>query len=234
MHPLDNPTWTALTTLQAKLAVSSGDAKRFPPEVTVLGALREFSAEAFASLATLATEHPVTIYSATESPLPPGWTIVRHVELAQMVHEGELPPDGQAKSTGADLIELTEADVPEMSVVYTATRPGRTLCPLIQRLGGFLGIRKDGALVAIGGVRLHLNGYREITTVGTLPGHTGRGYATALVSALVQRIRNDGERPFLTVGIANIRAREIYRRLGFRERTQIHSRTIRYAQQKTG
>jgi predicted GNAT family acetyltransferase len=132
------------------------------------------------------------------------------------------------------VIELTEADVPEMSVVYAATRPGRTLCPLIRRLGGFLGIRNNGALVAIGGVRLHLNGYREITTVGTLPGHTGRGYATTLVSALVQRIRNDGERPFLTVGIANTRAREIYRRLGFLERTQLHSRTIRFAQQKTG
>jgi ribosomal protein S18 acetylase RimI-like enzyme len=230
MHPLDNPTWTALTTLQAKFAVSSETAKRFPPEMTVLGALHEFSGKAFASLATLATEHPVTLYSATESPLPPGWTIVRHIQLAQMVHEGELPAPARMEDTDAGVVELTEADVPEMSVVYRATRPGRSLCPLIQRLGGFLGIRNNDALVAMAGLRLHLDGYREITTVGTLPGHTGRGYATALVSALVRRIRSYGERPFLTVGIANIRAREIYRRLGFRERTQFHSRTIRYAQ----
>ena len=201
--------------------------------MTVLGAVREFSGEAFASLVTLATEHPVTIYSATESPLPSGWTIVRQIELAQMVHEGDLPAEIRTADTAAELIELTEADVPEMSVVYAATRPGRTLCPLIQRLGGFLGIRNNGTLVAIGGVRLHLNEYHEITTVGTLPEHTGRGYATALVAALVRRIRNEGERPFLTVGIANTRAREIYRRLGFRERTQIHSRTIRFAQKKT-
>jgi ribosomal protein S18 acetylase RimI-like enzyme len=228
MHPLDNATWTALTTLQAKFAASSGAAKRFPPEMTVLGALREFSAEAFSSLATLAADHAVTIYSATDSPLPPGWTIIRHIELAQMVHEGELPAEARMEDICAGVTELAEADVPEMSVVYAATRPGRTLCPLIQRLGGFLGIRNNGALAAIGGVRLHLNGYREITTVGTLPEYTGRGYATALVSALVRRIRDAGERPFLTVGVANARASEIYRRLGFRERAQFHSRTIRY------
>jgi predicted GNAT family acetyltransferase len=176
----------------------------------------------------------VTIYSATDSPLPPGWTIVRQIELAQMVHEGELPLETRTTDIADVVIELTEADVPEMSVVYAATRPGRTLCPLIQRLGRFLGIRNNGILVAMGGVRLHLNGYREITTVGTLPEHTGHGYATVLVAALVRRIRNEGERPFLTVGIANTRAREIYRRLGFRERTHIHSRTIRFTQKKTG
>ncbi len=45
-----------------------------------------------------------------------------------------------------------------MSVVYTATRPGRTLCPRIQKLGQFLGIREEGKLVAMGGLRLHLAG----------------------------------------------------------------------------
>lgn len=132
------------------------------------------------------------------------------------------------KDTAGEVIALTEADVPEMSLVYASTRPGRTLCPRIQRLGGFVAIRNNGAIVAMGGLRLHLAGYREITTVGTLPEHTGRGYATVLVSALVQRIRDDGEQPFLTVGKNNTRAREIYRRLGFKERTRFHSRTIRY------
>ena len=68
-----------------------------------------------------------------------------------------------------EVIELTPADVPEMSVVYAATRPGRTLCQRIQKLGMFLGIREGGKLVAMGGLRLHLAGYREITTVATLP-----------------------------------------------------------------
>jgi ribosomal protein S18 acetylase RimI-like enzyme len=227
MHPLDNPVWTALSTLQAEFALSSGGAKRFPPEMTVLGGLQEPSDEAYAQLAALAAEHPVTIYSVTASPLPSGWKISRHVELVQMVHERELPAETQTETTAEEVIALTEADVPEMSVLYAATRPGRTLCPLIQRLGGFLGMRKNGMLVAMGGLRLHLAGYREITTVGTLPGHTGRGCATAVVSALVRRIRDAGDQAFLTVGKDNTRAREIYWRLGFRERAQFHSRTIR-------
>jgi predicted GNAT family acetyltransferase len=81
----------------------------------------------------------------------------------------------------------------------------------------------------MGGLRLHLPGYREITTVATLPDHEGHGYATAIVRGLIDRIRSRGERPFLTVRNDNTRAIEIYRRLGFKERTLLYSRTIRRA-----
>ena len=117
-----------------------------------------------------------------------------------------------------------------MSVLYIATRPERTLCPRIQKLGQFLGVREDGKLIAMGGLRLHLPGYREITTVATMPGHEGRGYATAIVRSLIERIRSRGDRPFLTVRTDNTRAVEIYRRLGFKERTLLYSRTIRRTQ----
>jgi predicted GNAT family acetyltransferase len=145
-----------------------------------------------------------------------------------MVQETNAAPASEAKAT-PEVIELTPADIPEMSIVYTATRPGRTLCPKIQKLGQFLGIREDGKLVAMGGLRLHLAGYREITTVATLPGHEGRGHATAIVRGLIDRIRSRGEQPFLTVRTDNTRAVEIYRRLGFKERTLLYSHTIRRA-----
>ena len=132
--------------------------------------------------------------------------------------------------TAPAVVELTQADVPEMSVVYAATRPGRTLCPRIQKLGTFLGIREGEKLVAMAGLRLHIAGYREITTVATLPGHEGRGYATALMRVLVESIRARGDRPFLTVRSDNDRAAGIYRRLGFTERTRFYSQTIRRVQ----
>jgi predicted GNAT family acetyltransferase len=75
---------------------------------------------------------------------------------------------------------------------------------------------------------MHLPGYREISTVGTLPGHTGHGYATALVGELARRIRAGGEVPFLTVRVDNTRAIAIYRRVGFRERIRMHSTTVQY------
>jgi ribosomal protein S18 acetylase RimI-like enzyme len=233
MLPLDTPIWTALTTKQAQHAHSSSLARRFPPEMTLLGALAANTAMAFDSLAQLIQRDAVTLYFTSPPQIPSGWEIVRAVELQQMVQETEASPSASNDAAPA-LIELTPADVPEMSVVYTATRPGRTLCSKIQKLGQFLGIREpgkeDGKLVAMGGLRLHLPGYREITTVATLPAHEGRGYATAIVRGLIERIRSRCERPFLTVRSDNMRAIEIYHRLGFKERTLLYSRTIRRAQ----
>src|SRR5579864_8025811 len=239
MLPLDNAVWTALTTKQAQHAQSSALARRFPPEMTLLGALAANTAIAFDSLAQLIQRDPVTLYFTSSPQIPTGWEILRAVELHQMVQETDAPaalsPDETTANAGGgdksapEVIELTPADVPEMSVLYTATRPGRTLCPRIQKLGPFLGVREEGKLVAMGGLRLHLPGYREITTVATLPDHEGQGYATALERALIERIRSRGDRPFLTVRTDNKRALEIYRRLGFKERTQLYSQTIRRA-----
>jgi predicted GNAT family acetyltransferase len=221
------------------VALSSALARRFPPEMTLLGALAANTAMAFDSLAQLIQRDPVTLYFTSAPQIPAGWEILRAVELHQMVQETDTPaalaphetaPNEAVADTAApQVIELTPADVPEMSVVYTATRTGRTLCPRIQKLGQFLGVREEGKLVAMGGLRLHLPGYREITTVATLPDREGRGYATAIVRSLIERIRSRGDRPFLTVRTDNTRAIEIYRRLGFRERTLLYSRTIRRA-----
>ncbi|MGZ4873845.1 MAG: GNAT family N-acetyltransferase [Candidatus Angelobacter sp.] len=231
MLPLDNPIWTALTTKQAQHAHSSALARRFPPEMTLLGALAANTAMAFDSLAQLIQRDAVTLYFTSPPQIPTGWDVVRAVELHQMVQETEAPPPSAESQAAPEVIELTPADIPEMSVVYAATRPGRALCPRIQKLGQFLGIREqgkeDGKLVAMGGLRLHLAGYREITTVAALPGHEGHGYATAIMRALIERIHARGERPFLTVRTDNTRAVEIYRRLGFKERTLLYSQTIR-------
>jgi predicted GNAT family acetyltransferase len=229
MLPLDRPIWTALTTKQSQIAHSNELARRFPPEMTLLGALAAHTTMAFDSLAQLIQRDAVTLYFTSPPQIPAGWEIVRAVELHQMVQETEAPPTSE-RDAAPDVIELTPADVPEMSVLYTATRPGRTLSPKIQKLGQFLGIRENSKLVAMGGLRLHLPGYREITTVATMPNHEGRGYATAIVMALMARIHAAGNKPFLTVRSDNTRAIGIYHRLGFKERTLLYSRTIRRAQ----
>lgn len=156
-----------------------------------------------------------------------------------------VPPAASSKALSTDsggfVIEtLTPADLPAMSALYEATRPERKLSPGLHKLGGFVGIRDTsssgggsaataenaGQLVAMACLRLHMPGYREISTVGTLPGFEGRGYATALVAELARRIRARNEQPFLTVRTDNKRAIGIYQRLGFRERVRMHSTTI--------
>src|SRR5262249_24695719 len=230
MHALDNAVWTALTTHQAGVALVDGMARRFPPEMAVFGALALPLPPAWESLARLA-KAPVGLYSAAPLVLPSGWTVTRHVELLQMVLNDDdanahvKPPEPAAP----EIAELKEADLPEMAVLYAPTRPGRTICPGIEKLGTFLGIRSEGRLVAMGGLRLHVPGYREITTVATLPGHEGRGHATALVIALVRAIRERKEQPFLTVRTDNARAIAIYQRLQFRERSRLHSTTLAWS-----
>jgi len=228
MHPLDNPVWSALTTHQAGLALVDGMARRFPPEMTVFGALALSLPPAWQALSRLA-KAPVGLYSTAPLQPPPGWRVTRHIELLQMIAEdGPVGPVIPRPAATPQVVELGPADMNEMSTLYAATRPGREICPRILKLGTFLGLRCDGRLAAMAGLRMHLPGYREITTVATLPGHQGRGYATALVLALAERIRARKERPYLTVGIGNARAIAVYQRLGFRERTRLHSTTLAF------
>src|SRR6478735_8937682 len=145
MNALDNPVWTALTTKQAQHAHSSSLARRFPPEMTLLGALAANTAMAFDSLAQLIQRDAVNLYFTSPPQIPAGWDVVRAVELHQMVQETEAPRSSAQASVTPEVIELTPADVPEMSFVYAATRPNRTLCPRIQKLGQFLGIREPGS-----------------------------------------------------------------------------------------
>lgn len=228
-HPLDNPTWTALTTVQEQFAMVEGAARRFPPDVAPQGAFAEPTREAWDALSRIARK-PVTLFSQEPLRVPPGWTVTRSVELYEMLQEdGDwLRESGRNQLSGDRIDDLTPADLPEMSTLYEATRPGRTLTPQLYKLGGFIGIKHGSQLVAMACLRLHCPGYREISTVATRPGQTGRGYGTALVAALAQRILDHGETPFLTVRTDNTRAIEIYRRLGFRERTQLFSTTVRF------
>jgi ribosomal protein S18 acetylase RimI-like enzyme len=228
-HPLDNPTWTALTTLQAELALVEGSARRFPPDVCLHGAFAEPTQDAWNGLSRLA-QQPVTLFSMLPLRIPEGWSIIRSVELYEMLQDdGDWLREGGRNNLGGSQIEdLTPADLPQMMTLYEATRPGRTLSPRLYELGGFVGIKREDQLVAMACLRLHCPGYREISTVTTRPGQTGRGYGTALVAELAQRILDHGEIPFLTVRTDNTRAIEIYRRLGFRERTQLYSTTLRF------
>lgn len=236
VHPLDNPTWAALTSYQEQHALVAAKARRFRPELTVHGALAEQTSEAWRDLQQLACDAPVSLFSPQPLELPPGWTVTRSVELYTMVKEEDGARPGAESQIGkgsrgndaAQIVQLSADDLPQMSELYEATRPGRKLYQRMMELGGFLGIKNAGLVVAMACLRLHFPGYREISTVGTLPGHEGRGHATALVGELVRRIRAAGETPFLTVRTDNARAIGIYRRLGFRERGKVRSTTVRF------
>jgi predicted GNAT family acetyltransferase len=89
-------------------------------------------------------------------------------------------------------------------------------------LGSYLGIHEAGQLVAMAGEGLRLPGYVEISAVCTHPEHRGRGYARSLVSALIQKIMERDETPFLHLGTENVDAIRLYEKLGFKTRRIIN------------
>jgi predicted GNAT family acetyltransferase len=89
-------------------------------------------------------------------------------------------------------------------------------------LGAYLGIHESGQLVAMAGEGFRFPGYTEISAVCTDPHHRGRGYASSLVSALIQKITGRDEIPSLHVGKENAEAIRLYEKLGFKTRRMIN------------
>jgi predicted GNAT family acetyltransferase len=124
------------------------------------------------------------------------------------------------------IVDLGAADVPEMLELTALTKPG----PFNRRtheLGTYLGIRRDGKLVAMAGERLKVRGYTEVSAVCTHPEHTGHDYARILMTEVMRRICDRGETPFLHVREDNVRAIELYKRLGFKQRVLSHLAVLR-------
>src|SRR5271163_1542666 len=100
MHPLDNIIWTALTTRQAGLAESFGQARRFIPEVSPLGALREPTPEGYESLGGLVGPRG-TIGLFLDEPYQqhPGGDLIAGAPMPEMVYEGAglRPADGRGR-----------------------------------------------------------------------------------------------------------------------------------------
>jgi ribosomal protein S18 acetylase RimI-like enzyme len=240
MHPLDNVIWKALTTRQAEFAESSHGARRFVPEVSPLGAFREPTAEGYASLAGLLGSRG-TIGLFLNMPYQPraGWSLVAGAPMPEMVYEGDgaslmhaglRPADSRGRlsphESDPEIVELGAADVPEMMELTALTKPG----PFGKRtheLGTYLGIRRDGKLLAMAGERLKIPGYTEVSAVCTHPEHTGHGYARVLMTEVMRRILSRGETPFLHVREDNVRAIELYQRLGFSQRVLLHFAVLR-------
>jgi predicted GNAT family acetyltransferase len=226
MHPLDNVIWKALTTRQAEFAESFDQARRFIPEVALLAAFLEPTARSYESLAGLiSTRGTLGLFLDMPYQPRPGWNLVAGAPMPEMVYQGASAALSRS-SSHPEIVELGAADVSEMMELTALTKPG----PFNQRtheLGTYLGIRRDGKLVAMAGERLKIPGYTEVSAVCTHPEHAGHGYARILMTEVIERICSRGETPFLHVREDNVRAIELYQRLGFAQRVLLHFAVLR-------
>jgi ribosomal protein S18 acetylase RimI-like enzyme len=226
MHPLDNVIWKALTTRQSNFAESFLDARRFSRDVTSLGAFQEPTDRGYESLAgLLGTGGTVALFLDRPYEPRPGWNLVADAPLLQMICQNGGARVSSERDSAA-IVELTPADSPEMVELAALTKPG----PFAKRtheLGTYLGIRHEGKLVAMSGERLKVPGYTEVSAVCTHPEHTGKGYAGTLMIEVMRRIRERGEVPFLHVRQDNLRAIDLYKRLGIAERAVLYLAVIK-------
>jgi predicted GNAT family acetyltransferase len=121
--------------------------------------------------------------------------------------------------TGESVLDLSAEDVPDMLELVRLTEPGPFL-PRTIEMGHYIGIRKEGRLVAMAGERLYPSGYREISAVCTHPDHQRKGYAQLLVSRLARENWQHGVVPFLHVSPGNTTAQRLYERLHFHARRE--------------
>ncbi|MYZ37543.1 MULTISPECIES: GNAT family N-acetyltransferase [unclassified Streptomyces] len=220
-HPLDEPVRSALTGPHAHFAERRGRLLRYPSEVSLWVALPEDPDERdWADAAALAGPGGSLGLVGFDGSVPDGWEITFHAGGVQLVDAGvAAAPDEEA-------VRLGPADVPEMLDLVERTQPGPFL-PRTVEMGTYLGIRREGALVAMAGERMRPPGWSEISAVCTAPEFRGQGLAARLVVAVSYEIRSRGETPFLHAAASNTGAIRLYESLGFRLRKETTFRAVR-------
>ncbi|KGI77658.1 GNAT family N-acetyltransferase [Oleiagrimonas soli] len=225
---LDNPFWSSLTSWHRALAVGEGegDVRRYPAAYAPFLGVAHADADAAkieSALDALVEPDSTWLLLGVAPRLSAAWSFETFRPLAQMVCDAPLPT-----LDGPEIIELDarhRADVLELVArVYPHYFRERT-----TELGRYFGIYRDGRLAAMAGERLGAERAREISAVCTDPAYTGRGYARQLIAFLVNDHLQRGWTPYLHVSQDNERARDLYLRMGFRQRREIGFWALRRA-----
>jgi predicted GNAT family acetyltransferase len=214
---LNRPVWSALTTGDRRFAEGGALALRFPPDIAPFGATADDSPEAVAALGALLSRDGRVALVSLDKPRPyPSLDVVREAPIIQMIADRETPAPSQRMTP----VVLGPSDVPEMLRLAEQTHPG-PFGPRTHELGQYIGVRIDGALAAMAGERMRLDGAVEISAVCVSPDHRGKCYAAFLVAWLVRKLREEGATPFLHVFTDNASAIALYERLGFTTRKKL-------------
>jgi predicted GNAT family acetyltransferase len=213
LEMLDNPIWHALSTYQNSFAIENSHAKILQTDIGLFCAIQTPSIQSFKALHRLLLENHATtaLFSTVNLEFSVDFECLRRLEILQMVGQNlQLSNKHQVQV-------LTSEDVPEMLELVQLTKPGPFAKRTIE-MGQYWGIRVNKQLVAMTGERLHLPGFREVSSVCTHPDFQRQGFAQALIAKVCQDIFARAEIPFLHVMGGNTGATKAYEKLGFVQR----------------
>ena len=214
---LDRPVWASLA-FAPNLAEGGDLAKRYRRDVNLFASTRDDGDDAsLAALAALVAEgESVFVLQVPPIAVPPGLQALRRAQGVQMLARRPV-----AAEPGEDeVVELGEADAADMLALAQLTEPG----PFLSRthvMGRFVGVRCDGALVAMAGERMRFGGGTEVSGVCVHPDYRGRGLARRLSSVVAHAIQQRGDQPFLHAWTTNRAAIALYESLGFEVRAEV-------------
>jgi predicted GNAT family acetyltransferase len=225
-HILDRPVWNALTTRHASLALGRGDtALRYPLDIEPFGGTPDNTPEQLSALGELTPKDAgVALVELHKVSPPPGLVVMIQELVHQMAAKRIAPPESDER-----VLELDDADAAEMRALAELTQPG-PFHARTHELGGFVGVRENGRLIAMTGERMRVPGFTEISAVCTHPDARGRGLAAKLMRIVAHRIVARGEALFLHVYPHNKSAIAVYEKLGFRHRATVHLTVLRHRQ----
>jgi GNAT superfamily N-acetyltransferase len=211
-----NPVWSALHTKHRHFALSVGDACRYPADVAPFAAVTSPSTNALLQLHSLLVPRESVWIVGENYPQPAKLAFEQTLSVLQMVLPADIAPPAQT----IEILPLSNDHAPEMVALTDIAFPGFFRARTCE-MGSYFGIRSKGELIAMGGERLTLEGYPEISGICTHPDHRGKGYAENLIWHLVRSHRREGLVSWLHVTATNQRAIDLYRRMGFTEARKV-------------
>ncbi len=193
------------------------------PDYGPFAAAASYSAHDLAGLSHLSDgTEGLALVEPEGAPLPEAIEVLGQapcwqMQLQTLTADARPPPE---------ILPLGDADAADMLALATLTRPG-PFAARTHRLGRFLGVRRDGQLIAMAGERMQPEGFTEVSGVCALPEARGKGLAGALMRAVIANILMRGEVPILHAYADNQGAIELYQRLGFTYRRTLILTRIR-------
>jgi ribosomal protein S18 acetylase RimI-like enzyme len=216
---LDNPIWHALKTLDADKNIGTSELAYLDADLSPFIGMASWDQSSQQHLQSnapngrtwfLLIKKPVLFIDEI--------TTISSIPLFQFY----CPDPGKLKATQQDkqIVPLTDDHIDEMVALATLTKPG-PFGKRTKEFGNYHGIFEGNRLVAMGGERLHIPGYTEVSAICTHPDYQGRGYGATMVSFLARQVFQKAGVPFLHARTNNQQALKIYRAQGFELREEI-------------
>ena len=211
MKDLVNPVWSALNSVDQRLNIGDAEVSYFDSEVSPFVGMQDWGDQA-------------QLNALIKLPIGRSWFVMREggvkfiddfvqvitIPLYQMVckdFKSNLLSDVDVRLLGEEHLE-------SMLSITGLTKPGPFMSRTIE-FGNYKGLLVGDRLVSMGGERLHVEGYTEVSAVCTHPNQLGKGFGAHMLSILSADVLAKGNIPFLHVRQDNKRAIGMYERLGF-------------------